>query len=71
MGHEQVEISCKYGMLNILTVLPHEEVETQGIPFVQYFTEENASSEEVEKWDPFWDYFCKTMGATFEGLEPL
>ena len=47
------------GMLDLLCVLPHEQVEEYGIPYLRSVLEKDASKRDMEKWQTFWDYFLR------------
>jgi len=51
---EQRKIAMNKGAMDILTIIPHEEIEKKGIAFVQsHFTNSPL-------WDKFWKYFRNT-----------
>ena len=47
------------GMLDLLCILPHEEVEEYGIPYLRSILEKDASKKDIDKWQAFWDYFLR------------
>ena len=57
---EQLRVPMSSGVLDLLTVLPQDEVESIGIPYVRSVIEENADAATIQKWDRFWDYFEST-----------
>ena len=63
----EVQIAMRFGVYNLLTVLPNRELDKKGIPFIQTMIMdllgEHYKSYETEddawegKWDTFWLYF--------------
>ena len=71
---EEIGIAMQTGMLDLITVLPADELRKKGIPFVRmmldekiydYYTKEIKKGKVEEmpdyqgKWDTFWAYFEK------------
>lgn len=48
------------GVLDLLMIIPQDDVETFGIPYVRSVIKEGLGEEDVAKWDLFWEYFNKT-----------
>jgi hypothetical protein len=69
LGIDTIEmtIAMARGVYDLLTILPKDELEERGIPFVQtmimekigsYYEEHEPQDQEWEKkWDNFWEYF--------------
>ena len=51
----------KVGVLDLLYVIPRDEISEVGIPFVRLLIEEDLSAAAIVKWDSFWTYFEKAM----------
>jgi hypothetical protein len=47
----------KVGALDLLCVLPEDEVEPFGIPYLRSILEVGATKSQLEKWEKFWIYF--------------
>ncbi len=47
------------GVLDLLKILPLDEVEPIGIPYVRSVLEKDVDTEQLEKWDKFWKYFYR------------
>ena len=64
INKDQREFAMKKGILDILTIIPHDEIESKGIPYVQFLIEnvidqgDNAIVDAC-KWKVFWTYFKK------------
>ena len=64
IAKEQVSFAMQPGILDLITVIPKNEVERWGIPYirqlieVEYF-EEEISVTDKNRWDNFWLYFIK------------
>jgi len=56
---EHVTSAMRIGMLDLLCILPHEEVEEYGIPSLRSILEKDASKKDIDKWQAFWDYFLR------------
>ena len=41
----------------MLCIIPQDEVEEYGIPYVCSIIEEDLDDTEIERWDIFWEYF--------------
>ena len=63
----EVQIAMRFGVYDLLAVLPKDELDKKGIPFIQtviidligeYYTT-NAPEDKAweKKWDTFWVYF--------------
>ena len=48
------------GVLDLLRMIPQDNIEDFCIPYVRSVIEDGLSKEEIEKWDLFWEYFTKT-----------
>ena len=70
---EEIMMAVTHGMYDLLMILPKDELETRGIPFVQTQITKKIGShygsslgEDYfvdpgpwdQKWDEFWVYFC-------------
>jgi hypothetical protein len=44
------------GMLDLLCIIPIEEVEEYGIPYLRSILEKDASKRDLEKCQTFWNY---------------
>jgi hypothetical protein len=51
--------AMQIGMLDLLCVLPHGQVEEYGIPYLRSILEKDASKKDIDKWQTFWDYFLR------------
>ena len=55
------------GVLDLLTVIPQNEIMDIGIPFVRSLIEKKSDDRQIEMWDEFWEYFVsywvKIVGA--------
>ena len=51
--------AMQFGMLDLLCILPHAEVEEYGIPYLRSILEKDASKKDIDKWQAFWDYFLR------------
>ena len=47
------------GMLDLLCIIPIEEVEEYRIPYLRSILEKDASKKDIDKWQTFWDYFLR------------
>jgi hypothetical protein len=56
---EEVEYGMQVGVLDLLTIIPQDEVESFGIPYVRSLLEKDLDEEGARKWDMFWQYFTK------------
>ena len=45
------------GVLDLLTVIPQNEIVEIGIPFVRSLIEKKLDKRQIEMWDEFWEYF--------------
>jgi len=57
---EQIKLAMMVGVLDLLCMIPQDEVEDFGIPYVRSVIEYGLSKAEIKKWDLFWEYFTKT-----------
>ena len=46
-----------WNCLEILMILPHNEIDITGILSVCTLIEDGLSEEDLNKWSSFWDYF--------------
>jgi hypothetical protein len=46
-----------YGYLDILTIVPVEEITTLGIPYVKGWHIDHITQEDEPKLEMFWSYF--------------
>ena len=53
----QIKLAMEVGTLDLLCIIPQDEVEEFGIPYVRSVIEEDLDEDEVAKWDEFWVYF--------------
>jgi len=53
---EERSLAMKEGVLDVLTVIPHEEIETKGIAYVK----SKIPKTNNKKWEQFWKYFKST-----------
>ena len=56
---EHVTNAMQIGMLILLCILPHKEVEEYRIPYLRSILEKDASKKDIDKWQAFWDYFLR------------
>ncbi len=56
---EEVEYGMQVGVLDLLTIIPQDEVESFEIPYVRSLLEKDLDEEGARKWDMFWQYFAK------------
>jgi len=57
---EQIEMAMSTNCLDVLTIIPPDEVRSKGIPYVKQAIESaNLTVEDRRKWEKFWKYFCK------------
>ena len=54
---EEIAFAMKVGVLDLLCIIPQDEIREFGIPFVRSIIEEDLSAVDVAKWDTFWLYF--------------
>ncbi|KAK1933972.1 hypothetical protein P3T76_011732 [Phytophthora citrophthora] len=61
---EEISVVMRRHMLDILTVLPHDQIDPQGIEHVVALIKEALAEKESTyseaKWTQFWDYFRRT-----------
>ena len=58
MNREQIKMVVSPGCLDVLTIIPIDEIVEKGIPHVKMATESSGiSKEDVAKWDKIWKYF--------------
>ncbi|KAK1930487.1 hypothetical protein P3T76_014158 [Phytophthora citrophthora] len=61
---EEISVAMRRHMLDILTVLPHDQIDPQGIEHVVALIKEALAEKESTyseaKWTQFWDYFRRT-----------
>jgi hypothetical protein len=59
MEPKAVKVAMEVGALDILSIIPRDEIEPYGIPYVRMKVESGQSEETVGKWDDFWVYFWR------------
>lgn len=57
IDRETVKVAMQVGMLDLLCVIPADEVSAHGIPYLRSIFGANLSVRELEKWEKFWQYF--------------
>jgi len=57
---EEITLAMKIGVLDLLCIIPQDEIREFGIPYVRSIIEKYLSRADIEKWDTFW-------GTYFEG----
>ena len=58
LGIDKQQMKMALKEMDLLTVIPKEEVASKGIPFVRIIIEENlVVTADIAKWKPFWEYF--------------
>lgn len=57
MPETDVTRAMKIGVLDLLCVIPRDEIVTYGIPFLREKLEKEADADTIKKWDIFWKYF--------------
>lgn len=60
MDEGSATTAMKIGLLDLLSVIPQEEVIEYGIPFLHSLLEAGKEQKTVALWDKFWAYFHKT-----------
>lgn len=69
IGDVEASIAMERGSVDMLTVIPVDQVETRGIPFVKRYVQRRCQEEGVtysaRKWGDFWRYFERTWLAMF------
>ena len=59
ISDKSMNVAFSDGVLDLLTVLPHDDGVSKGIPFIRFIIEEGLSPEEVKLWEHFWEYWMK------------
>ena len=60
ISKDQIAFAMTHGVLNLLTVLPRDELDTKGIPFVRTMIADEFPEADVSIWDKFWNvYFAR------------
>ena len=54
---EEIVFSVCVGVFDMLCIIPQDEVEEYGIPYVCSIIEEDLDDMEIERWNIFWEYF--------------
>ena len=54
---EDIKLAMKIGVLDLLCIIPQDEISAFGIPYVRSVIEENLNAASIAKWDTFWAYF--------------
>jgi hypothetical protein len=57
---EEITLAMKIGVLDLLCIIPQDEIREFGIPYVRSIIEKYLSRADIVKWDTFW-------GTYFEG----
>ena len=61
-----IEIAMKWGVFDLLTIFPTDELTEGGIPFVRekimnliydFYVEKDEMMTSEDNWDAFWEYF--------------
>ena len=58
--NEYVGMAMHKNVMDVLAIIPNNEIESKGIPYVRSILESgdlNLTREDIEKWDLFWVYF--------------
>jgi hypothetical protein len=64
---ETVNKFMERGVFDLLTVLPHDEVEEYGIAYVRSIMEpDDQSPADLQKWDDFWNYYSRQWSSNLE-----
>ena len=57
---DQIAFAMTHGVIDLLTVLPKDELDTKGIPFVCTMIADTFPEADMSIWDKFWDvYFAR------------
>ena len=57
---DHVKFAMRKGVLDLLCVIPHKDLESKGIPFVKSLLKAKfGDSMQVNKWAKFWKYFFR------------
>ena len=56
---DQISFAMSFGVIDLLTVLPKDELEDKGIPFVRTMITDAFPESDMEIWDKFWDVYFK------------
>lgn len=59
---EQIHKAMEIGNLDLLTIIPKNEIIKYGIPYIRNNINEGNN---VQKWNQFWMYFTKTWMTIF------
>ena len=59
LSKEHVTNAMQIGMLDLLCILPHGQVEEYGIPYLRSIMDKDATKRDLEKWQTFWTYFLR------------
>ena len=54
---EQIKKAMQTGVMDLLTTIRKEELESKGIFYVRSLIEDGLSKKDIKKWDSFWAYF--------------
>ncbi|OWY90514.1 hypothetical protein PHMEG_00041333 [Phytophthora megakarya] len=61
---DEIYVAMGRGMIDLLTILPHDQIEPQGIDHVsnrlKAALEERNLTYSQDKWKSFWEYFKPT-----------
>jgi hypothetical protein len=59
LAEDVITVAMQANVIDVLTIIPHDEIETKGIPYVKNIlgAMENYDN---DKWEEFWLYFDKT-----------
>ena len=53
----EIELSISVGVLDILCIIPQDEVEEYVIPYFHSIIEEDLDDTDIERGNLFWEYF--------------
>ena len=57
---DEIDMAMQHNCLDILTIIPKDEIKSKGIPYVKNAIESiGLSADDKEKWLKFWKYFNK------------
>jgi hypothetical protein len=58
----QIHEAISPGILDVLTVIPIDEIKSKGIPYVMSLVSRKGSA---KLWTQFWEYFTRTWMVTY------
>jgi hypothetical protein len=56
---DEISLAMKRNVVDVLTIIPHDEIESKGIPYVSSILD-CGETFSADKWAAFWIYFTKT-----------